>query len=59
MTQVALLIMQTAQLCAVLINSGGLQRSARLGVLAARFGLPVGDAMSRLINMARHGLVWY
>jgi H+/Na+-translocating ferredoxin:NAD+ oxidoreductase subunit B len=30
-----------------------------IDVLAARFGLPVGEAMSRLISMARRGLVWY
>jgi electron transport complex protein RnfB len=28
-------------------------------VLAERFGLPVNAAMSRLIDMARRGLVWY
>jgi ferredoxin len=28
-------------------------------VIAERFGLPVGEAMTRLINMARRGLVWY
>ena len=28
-------------------------------VIAERVGLPVGEVMSRLIDMARHGLVWY
>ena len=28
-------------------------------VIAQRFGLPAGESMSRLINMARRGLVWY
>jgi len=28
-------------------------------VLAEKFGLPAGEAMSQLVNMARRGLVWY
>src|SRR5512139_2478249 len=30
-----------------------------IDVLAGRFGLPASEAMSQLINLARHGLVWY